>query len=241
MIRKLVLLGIILAVAYFVAERDKQNVSNLSGQAAKQHSSRVPHANNDNAVREGFDFYVLSLSWSPSFCASTGWQDNQQCSLGAKYGFIVHGLWPQHETGWPEFCPTPTDRVSADVVESTLDIMPSQGLILHQWRKHGSCSGLLPEAYFETTRKALEKITIPPEYIQPHTALMTQPDYIESRFMAINAGLKADMIHVTCRQQQLQEVRVCLDKNLTFRACPNLEYRTCSSTSIGIPPIGNNP
>ena len=88
-----------------------------------------------------FDFYVLALSWSPSYCAAEGPDANpQQCGVDKDYAFIVHGLWPQFEKGYPSRCATRIpDRVPNDLARSMVDIMPSFGLIGHQWRKHGTC------------------------------------------------------------------------------------------------------
>jgi ribonuclease T2 len=49
-----------------------------------------------------FDFYVLSLSWSPSFCEGReengGGGRSQQIQCGGRpFSFVVHGLWPQYE------------------------------------------------------------------------------------------------------------------------------------------------
>src|SRR3974390_868724 len=76
-----------------------------------------------------FDFYVLSLSWSPSFCAAAaergrGRGDGRQC--GARpYSFVVHGLWPQYERGFPEYCETPAPRLNYRIMTSMLDLMPA--------------------------------------------------------------------------------------------------------------------
>src|SRR6202163_2814266 len=74
-----------------------------------------------------FDFYVLSLSWSPSFCEASGERGTppqQQC--GARpYSFVVHGLWPQYERGFPEFCQQPSPRLYHGIMESMLDLMPA--------------------------------------------------------------------------------------------------------------------
>src|ERR1700676_4796019 len=55
-----------------------------------------------------FDFYVLSLSWSPSFCEEASERGNEgrsqvQCG-GRPFSFVVHGLWPQYEHGFPDYC-----------------------------------------------------------------------------------------------------------------------------------------
>src|SRR5690606_41548 len=103
---------------------------------------------------DNFDFYVLSLSWSPTWCASNDRDGStSQCHGRRPYGFIVHGLWPQNERGWPEYCPSrEPERVPQALAETMRDIIPSAGLAGHEWRKHGSCSGLSQRSYFQTLR-----------------------------------------------------------------------------------------
>src|SRR5664279_1823751 len=52
-----------------------------------------------------FDYYLMALSWSPSFC-ETHADETEQC--GSKgFGFVLHGLWPQNRDGsWPQHCPS---------------------------------------------------------------------------------------------------------------------------------------
>ena len=98
-----------------------------------------------------FDFYVLALSWSPSFCeasAEKGRAPREQCG-GRPYSFVVHGLWPQYERGFPEYCQNPAPRLDRNIVSTMLDLMPAPRLIFNQWDKHGVCSGLGPRGYFE--------------------------------------------------------------------------------------------
>lgn len=121
------------------------------------------HGQNPVPAGTGFDFYVLSLSRSPAFCASSeGSGNRQQCGSNRRYGFVVHGLWPQNETGYPEFCTSSEpDRVPDAIGRTMFDIMPSMGLIGHQWRKHGACSGLSQKDYFSATRTAFEAVKLP--------------------------------------------------------------------------------
>src|SRR5262245_10454875 len=110
-----------------------------------------------------FDFYVLALSWSPSFCeasAERGREQKEQCGP-RPFSFVVHGLWPQYERGSPEFCQQPAPRLDRNIVSSMLDLMPAPRLIFHEWDKHGTCSGLNARAFFETIRKARALIKIP--------------------------------------------------------------------------------
>lgn len=111
-----------------------------------------------------FDYYVLSLSWSPSFCeTATANARRQQC--GARpFSFVVHGLWPQYERGFPESCLIPAPRLERNIMKSMLDLMPAPGLVYHEWDQHGTCSGLQPREYFDLVRRARKKVEIPAQY-----------------------------------------------------------------------------
>src|SRR6266480_5620124 len=119
-----------------------------------------------------FDFYVLSLSWSPSFCEAASERGNsgrsQQAQCGGRpFSFVVHGLWPQYERGFPDYCQRPSPRLDRNIMTSMLDLMPAPGLIFSEWDKHGTCAGPNPRAYFETMRKARAGVKIPEPYIEP--------------------------------------------------------------------------
>ncbi|MFC6489072.1 ribonuclease T2 family protein [Nitratireductor sp. GCM10026969] len=186
-----------------------------------------------------FDFYVLSLSWSPSYCAVEGTDANRrQCEGPRPYAFIVHGLWPQYEHGYPEFCPgAGPDRVPDRLVDAYLDIMPSPGLIGHQWRKHGSCSGLSQADYLALARAARERIVMPEEFSRLDEPQMVSPRILEERFIAANEGLSLDGIAVTCGRRYLREVRICLTRDLQFRACPQVDHNACRLDRTLMPPV----
>jgi ribonuclease T2 len=185
-----------------------------------------------------FDFYVLALSWSPSFCRSEAGEENpRQCDGDTPYGFIVHGLWPQFERGYPEYCPTRyPDRVPREMGEPYFDIMPGMGLIGHQWRKHGTCTGLSPADYLETTREAFERVTIP-EIFGGDEPLRDTPEDFEAAFIAANPALEETGIAATCRSGDLAEIRICLTRDLAFRACPEVDADACERPEITLPPI----
>ncbi len=189
------------------------------------------------AQSAAFDFYVLALSWSPSYCAVEGPDANrQQCEAEPARAFVVHGLWPQNESGWPEFCPLDeADRfVPADLARSYLDIMPSVGLIGHQWRKHGSCTGLDQRGYLDATRAAFERISIPSasEYVREGLA---DPDAVEASFIAANQGLSPDTVAVTCADGHIMEVRLCLGPDFGWRSCPEVDRRACRAERQAMP------
>lgn len=188
----------------------------------------------------GFDFWVLSLSWSPSYCAIEGEDANRgQCAGGRRLGFVVHGLWPQFEKGWPEYCASDGPRRVPDaLVRDYLDIMPSAGLIGHQWRKHGSCSGLSQRDYLQTVRTAWERVALPPAFFEPVEAVRIDPDDVEAAFIGANASLPSSGITVTCDGGYIEEVRICMSRTLEFRPCPQVDARGCEAPSARMPEPG---
>src|SRR5271155_2398432 len=188
-----------------------------------------------------FDFYVLSLSWSPSFCAeaaerNAGRSASAQC--GARpYSFVVHGLWPQYDSGFPEYCQQPSPRLYRGIVSSMLDLMPAPHLIFNEWDKHGTCSGLSPGAYFDTVRKARAAVKIPPEYIKPKEPLSVTPSAVADAFIKANPGLTPAGIAVGCDKTRLTEVRLCLAKDLQFHDCAEIAKRSCRRDKVVMPPV----
>ena len=187
-----------------------------------------------------FDFYVLSLSWSPSFCAAAaerGGAGAAGLQCGARsYSFVVHGLWPQYDRGFPEYCQVPAPRLDRGTVSSMLDLMPAPHLIFNEWDRHGTCAGLSPRAYFETVRKARAVVKIPPEYVDLQEPLSVTPTAVEDAFIKANPGLAADDMAVGCDNKRLTEIRLCLSKDLKFRSCPEIARRNCSREQVMMPP-----
>jgi ribonuclease T2 len=199
-------------------------------------SLSVPAAARENTPGK-FDFYVLSLSWSPSYClGKRADADGPQCAGPRPFHFVVHGLWPQHERGFPEYCDRKAPRVPEADITRMLDIMPSRGLVIHEWRKHGSCSGLTPTGYFDATREAWTRVKIPPAYEASADWRTTTPGEIEAAFREANPGLGGDMIAVSCNDRRLQEVRICMDRGFGFRSCPEVDRRSCRSDKLALPP-----
>jgi len=185
-----------------------------------------------------FDFYVLALSWSPSFCEAAGDRAQGQPQCGARpYAFVVHGLWPQYEKGFPEYCQVPAPRLDRNIVASMLDVMPAPRLIFHEWDRHGTCSGLPPRAYFDTVRKARAVVKIPSEYIDLKAPLTVSPAEVEQAFVGANPGLPASAIAVGCDKERLREIRICMSKELGFRDCGGAEQRSCKREKIVMPPL----
>lgn len=184
-----------------------------------------------------FDFYVLALSWSPSYCEAEGdKRGDTQCAR--PFSFVVHGLWPQYEKGFPADCPSSAGRLPDRLIRDQLDIIPAFGLVIHQWRKHGTCSGLTAEAYFQAARRAFEKIEIPQEYRQPTEPKMVDVAAVERDFLAANKSLPADALAVTCDGRRLREVRVCLKRDLSsYTPCPEVDAGSCRRDRVFMPAI----
>jgi len=188
-----------------------------------------------------FDFYVLSLSWSPSFCAAAaererGRTPSAQC--GARpYSFVVHGLWPQYDRGFPEYCQVPAPRLDRRIVSSMLDLMPAPHLIFNEWDKHGTCSGLSSHAYFELVRKARAAVKIPPEYVDLQAPLSVTPAAVEEAFIKANPDLSMAAMAIDCDKKRLTEVRICLSKELKFRDCAEIARRSCKRDQVMMPPL----
>jgi ribonuclease T2 len=179
-----------------------------------------------------FDFYVLSLSWSPTFCLTH--PDNEQCS-GKGYGFVLHGLWPQYARGgWPASC-APQSPLSREEIEKGAALFPTRSLLKHEWSKHGTCSGLEPLAYLEKTDQALGVVTIP-QPLQPfNTPPSLQASEIEALFRESNPRMGNHGLAVICKGKVLSEVRVCLTKDLAFAGCPRSVKSQCRDGDIRIP------
>ena len=216
----------------------------IAGDAAAQ---RYRDDDNQSRHKAGvFDYYVLALSWSPTYCADRGNSRNdQQCNPRNRrpYAFVLHGLWPQYDRGWPENCRTSDEGwVPGPVADRMLDIMPSKRLVFNEYRKHGTCSGLGVDRYFALSRELFEKVNIPPKFVDLDDDRMTiSPGELVRDFVAANPTLRPDMIAVQCggAGNRLREVRICFDKAGMFRPCGSNENqrRLCSADRMYVPPV----
>lgn len=175
-----------------------------------------------------FDYYVLSLSWSPGWCATSGaGRDALQCDPRQDAHFVLHGLWPQYERGWPSYCRTAERDPSRAHSAAMQDIMGSDGAAWYQWKKHGRCAGLPAARYYATARAAYDSILIPPVFQTLNRDLRLPASVVEDAFLEANPGLTRDMITITCDQGRIQEARICLTPDLVPRRCGADVLRDC--------------
>lgn len=176
-----------------------------------------------------FDYYVLSLSWSPNWCALEGDAlRSPQCESDRKFGWILHGLWPQYETGWPSNCRTRFRDPSRADTAAMADIMGTSGLAWHQWKKHGRCSDLSADEYFATARRAYENVKRPAVFRALEKSVQLPASVVQDAFLQANPDWHADMVTITCKRNRIQEARICLTINLNLRDCGKDVVRDCT-------------
>ena len=176
-----------------------------------------------------FDYYVMSLSWSPNWCDLTGRaRGSPQCAPGAAFGWVLHGLWPQYDRGYPQDCRTSFAPPSRSDTQAMADIMGTSGLAWYQWNKHGSCSGLSPQAFFRTARSAYASIRIPQAFRKLTRDVTLPASLIEDAFVDANPDLPRDGVTITCTAGAIQETRICLTKDLEPRICGSDAVRDCT-------------
>jgi ribonuclease T2 len=185
-----------------------------------------------------FDYYVLSLSWSPNWCALEGdGRDSPQCDDGTGFGWVLHGLWPQYEDGWPQDCRTRFASPSRAETGAMADIMGTSGLAWHQWSKHGVCSGLPAADYFALARLAYGRVVRPEVFMRLPEGVALPARVVEEAFVRDNPGLRPDAITVTCKAGMIQEARICLTRDLEFRRCGADVIRDCTLEDALLDPV----
>ena len=205
-------------------------VSVFMNQAPQSRQSQPQSA----SVAGAFDYYVLALSWSPTFCLTR--PENAQCS-GKGYGFVLHGLWPQYaQGGWPQSCGPKVGLSQAERARGlTLFVTPA--LLKHEWSKHGTCSGLGAMGYLAAADKAVGAVKIP-DQLQPfHKEVYFSAQDIAQMFRQSNPGMGKEGVAVICRGPELSEVRVCMGKDLSFQACGKGVKNQCRVGDIRVPPV----
>ncbi|HET9087355.1 MAG TPA: ribonuclease T2 [Acidobacteriaceae bacterium] len=178
-----------------------------------------------------FDYYLLTLSWSPEYCH--GHSNSPECN-GSHPGFVVHGLWPQRNNGqWPSHC---SNAPGLPNPSTMLDIMPDPHLVAHEWATHGTCSGLTARQYFALVRQAFQSIRIPAPLTGPTQSKTMSATALKQSFTEVNSGMAADDIAISCHNRYLSAVEFCLSKDLHPIACQAV--RDCTARSIRIPGSG---
>ena len=166
-----------------------------------------------------FDSYVLSLSWSPQYCAGERGGGSPECDGSRSYGFVLHGLWPEAvQESDSQHCLGPSFD-AASITGELRDAMPGDRLIEHEWATHGTCTGMSQEAYFRTALRAYRMVNIPAAFKAPAAREETTPAAVRQQFAETNPDFPADAFALKDEGRFLAEVRVCLTTDLKPRAC----------------------
>ena len=227
-------LSLSLALAFCLSGCKSSGPAQSSADAARPAAAPAsidPRLQSQLAGASGFDYYLLNLSWSPEFCH--GHPDAAECAVHST--FVLHGLWPQNnDGGYPENCTSAPGPSKSPDPSAFADIYPDAGLLQHEWRTHGTCSGLSADTFFSAARAALRSVAIPPAFNNlDHQTSMT-PDEILSSFTATNPSIPRASLALSCGNNYLTAVEVCLDKTLHPIACGPI--RSCRANVVRIPP-----
>jgi ribonuclease T2 len=171
---------------------------------------------------------LLNLSWSPEFCATHS--DSPEC--GRNLGFVVHGLWPQDANGdYPEHCSNAPGPANP---QADTDIIPTVSLVEHEWQTHGTCSGLGADDYFAAIHKAFAEVKVPSNIGQGSDADGVTPDALLGRFAAANPGFPQGSFALSCGNNRLTAVEICLNKDLRPETCQSV--RSCRANVVKVTP-----
>jgi ribonuclease T2 len=180
-----------------------------------------------------FDYYLLALSWAPTFCAEHPSDHSSECKIGANKTFVLHGLWPQADNGAPPMSCGAPGTIPKAVVDRMLEFMPTRGLIRHEWEKHGTCSGLSASDYFDQAEKAFKDVRVPDAYLHLTSQQTLKVDDLERSFASVNHAPQGS-IRSSCSGAKLSGLEICLTKDLQYRACTT-SVRECSSSQVRLP------
>jgi ribonuclease T2 len=227
----LVLFGLFFSSCSGPQSQPHENSTPRSQSAESPNSRTQPMGNSAS----GFDYYLLAVSWAPQFCAKSERNSSQECDPSRHYGLVVHGLWPQNDDGsYPEKCEQ-SGTVSNETARQVLPIMPSRGLIQHEWAEHGSCTGLDAQTYFGELQQAFSQLQIPSQYRSPAEPARASPAEIEQEFADANHA-PVSAFRVACSGGEFSGIDVCLTKKLEYRGC-GAGVRECRSRMVAIRPV----
>ncbi|MDE8653822.1 ribonuclease T2 family protein [Novosphingobium album (ex Liu et al. 2023)] len=210
---------------------------------AQAYQCRLPHhveatrpVQPDGPVRHtAISGYVLAASWSPEYCRMSGNRGSMQCSgINGRFGFVLHGLWPEGRKGAdPQWCAA-TPRPSPDLIRRNLCMTPAPRLLEHEWAKHGSCMAKTPETYFKVSGILWRSLRWPDA-----DHLSRQPDLtagkLRDAFLQLNPGWKREAIGIVAsRSAWLREIKLCYDRHFLPARCDRADFGPSDKTALKI-------
>ncbi|WP_421187444.1 ribonuclease T2 family protein [Aeromonas enteropelogenes] len=179
-----------------------------------------------------FDYYAMALSWSPQHCAVKP-ADREQCTR--QLGFVLHGLWPQYQRGYPSNCTG--EQLYPGMEEAFPGLYPSRFLYRHEWEKHGTCSGLTQQQFHQLASDLRQRVKIPAAYQSPEVPLRKSSFQLKADLATANDWLAPDNITIACADggRFLREIYVCINKEGTEAVPCSDEMQTRERRSCGQP------
>jgi ribonuclease T2 len=193
------------------------------------------HKSASSQKQGDFNYYLLSLSWAPNYCADHPGDNSSECRSGNHKGFVLHGLWPQSNEGQPPMSCQPARPVAADIVRHMLEYYPSRGLIQHEWEKHGTCSGLSAQDYFAKVEQAFKSVQPSDQFKDLSSDRSLAPKDVDQSFAESNHA-PADAFRISCHARELVGVEVCMSKDLKIQSCSR-SLRECPASSVLMHPL----
>jgi len=197
----------------------------------------VPGAPRDGPVRRvPVTGYTLALSWSPEYCRGreTRAADRRQCSGRAgRFGFIVHGLWPEGRGTWPQWCPAARPPTSRELAPN-LCMTPSAALLAHEWAKHGTCMVRSPDRYFKVTRILWNSLRWPDFDRVARDEALTAGD-IRNAFAEANRYWEPSHVGLVVNARGwLEEMRLCYGRDFMPAPCDARRFGPSDSAPVKI-------
>jgi ribonuclease T2 len=200
-------------------------------------SVTVPEIRRDGPIRiTPVAGYTMALSWSPEFCKPREGQRShaRQCSRrDGRFGFVLYGLWPRAERGWPQWCPS-TARPTGAQLAGQLCRSPSARLVARQWAKHGACMARNPRTYFRVGNILFDSLRWPDLDRLSRKEGLTAGDLREV-FVAANRGWRKDAVGIVANERGwLEELRLCYDRRFRPQACDAQRFGPADEAELNI-------
>ncbi|MEM6405524.1 MAG: hypothetical protein AAF669_02855 [Pseudomonadota bacterium] len=170
------------------------------------------------------EYYVMSYSWAPDHCKKRaraaskqpGGKDYLQCGSGRKFGYILHGLWPQgtlrNPKNYPRACRGNQPKIPREDLAPFLCMTPSAWLLQHEYEFHGTCMPdaalASPVGYFKQAQALHTQLNLPDRKLADNRASVNW-------FIRNNPGLKRNMFYYSSG-----EWRFCYNADFKPMRCP---------------------
>jgi ribonuclease T2 len=179
--------------------------------------------------------YTLAVSWAPEYCRNDRNPASIECSgRNGRFGFVLHGLWPESANGpAPQWCES-GPRPSAEVIRRNLCMTPVPQLLDNEWTKHGTCMAKTPQAYFATEASLWRTLRWPDADRLSRQPGLTVKDLREAVSLA-NPAWKPEQIGVLLSDRGwLRELRLCYSRRFKPIACARQQLGPPDATPLKI-------